>query len=133
MDSAPIKAKGRRRVSGLVLADIVDGKARETIACDTILMSNGWNPAVHLHSQSGGSLAFNSSLEAFLPSKSAQEAVHVGADAGFFDLDIALASGRAAGQGDDVQAPFHAPAIGTASCRERECQYETLTVVAGTR
>src|SRR3546814_5104061 len=108
MDSAPIKAKGRRRVSGLVLADIVDGKARETIACDTILMSNGWNPAVHLHSQSGGSLAFNSSLEAFLPSKSAQEAVNVGAAAGIFDLDIALARGREAGQGDDVQAPFPA-------------------------
>src|SRR3546814_12241386 len=98
MDSAPIKAKGRRRVSGLVLADIVDGKARETIACDTILMSNGWNPAVHLHSQSGGSLAFNSSLEAFLPRKSATEAGNGGAAAGIFVLDIALARGPAAGE-----------------------------------
>src|SRR3546814_9807492 len=76
--------------------------------CALPILSNGWNPAVHLHSQSGGSLAFNSSLEAFLPSKSAQEAVNVGAAAGIFDLDIALASGRAAGQGDDVQAPFPA-------------------------
>lgn len=108
MDSAPVKAKGRRRVRGAVVANIADGKARESIACDTILMSNGWNPAVHLHSQSGGSLAFNSSLEAFLPSKSVQAAVNVGAAAGIFDLDIAVASGRAAGQGDDVQTPFPA-------------------------
>ncbi|HWV61634.1 MAG TPA: sarcosine oxidase subunit alpha family protein [Sphingopyxis sp.] len=108
MDSAPIKAKGRRRVKGLTLGKIADGKASETIACDTILMSNGWNPAVHLHSQSGGSLAFNSSLEAFLPSKSVQAAVNVGAAAGIFDLEIALASGRAAGQGDEVGAPFPA-------------------------
>src|SRR3546814_13706934 len=77
MDSAPIKAKGRRRVSGLVLADIVDGTARETIACDTILLSTGWNSAVHLHSQSGGSLTVNSSRDAFLPSNTAQEAAQV--------------------------------------------------------
>lgn len=105
MKAAPIKAKGRRRVKGAVIGRIDDGKAIRTIACDTILMSNGWNPAVHLHSQSGGSLTFNTSLEAFLPSKAEQPAVNVGAAAGIFDTDFAIASGRAAGQGDPVQPP----------------------------
>ncbi len=105
MNSAPTKAKGRRRVKGLVVAAIAGGRAGRSIACDTILMSNGWNPAVHLHSQSGGSLDFNPALEAFLPGKRVQAAVTAGAAAGIFDLDVAIASGRAAGQGDDVQPP----------------------------
>ncbi len=106
--AAPIKAKGRRRVTGAVVGRVADDGGRRTIACDTILMSNGWNPAVHLHSQSGGSLAFNAALEAFLPSKSVQASVNVGAAAGILDLDFAIASGRAAGQGDAVQMPIPA-------------------------
>ncbi len=111
MEAAPIKANGRRRVKGLVVGRIADGKAIKTIACDTILMSSGWNPAVHLHSQSGGSLAFDDALQAFLPAKPAQASVNVGAAAGVFDLQSAIASGRAAGQGDAVQPP-HSAAVG---------------------
>jgi sarcosine oxidase subunit alpha len=111
MDAAPIEARGRRRVRAVTVGRVTDGKAFRTIACDTILMSNGWNPAVHLHSQSGGSLAFNSAIEAFLPGKPAQAAVNVGAAAGIFDLDTAIAGTRAAAQGREVQ-PFHPEPVG---------------------
>lgn len=105
MGSVPIKARGRRRVKSLLIAALDGRSDRQSIACDTVLMSNGWNPAVHLHSQSGGSLDFHAGLQAFLPGRSVQAAVNVGAAAGVFDLNIAVASGRAAGQEADVQPP----------------------------
>ena len=112
MNATPIKAKGGRRVKSVVVGAVASGKALHTIDCDTILMSDGWNPAVHLHSQSGGSLTFDPSLKAFLPSTSAQAAANVGAAAGIFDLDAAIASGRAAGQGDDAPSPPAPIAVG---------------------
>lgn len=111
MEAAPVKAKGRRRVRALVAGRVGDGAPLKTVACDTVLMSNGWNPAVHLHSQAGGSLTFDPALQAFLPGKVAQRSVNVGAAAGQFDLDIAIAGGRAAGQDEEVQPP-HRVAVG---------------------
>ena len=108
MEAAPVKARGRRRVRGAGVGRIADRAIIQSFDCDTILMSNGWNPVVHLHSQSGGSLAFNSSLEAFLPDKAVQPAVCAGAAAGIFDLDLAVASGRAAGAGAAVRASLPA-------------------------
>lgn len=109
MGGAPIKAKGRRRVKGVTIGHAASGRTLRTIDCDTILMSSGWNPAVHLHSQSGGSLTFDEALGAFLPSKSAQAAVNVGAAAGIFDPDAAIVSGRVAGRGEAVAAPCPIP------------------------
>jgi sarcosine oxidase subunit alpha len=108
MDATPIQAKGGRRVKAVKVGRVADGKAICTIPCDTILMSNGWNPAVHLHSQSGGALAFDPALAAFLPGKAVQASMTVGAAAGIFDLDAAIASGRGAARGHDVQP--HSPA-----------------------
>lgn len=108
-DAVPIKAKGGRRVTGLMVGRVTDGASIRTMACDTILMSNGWNPAVHLHSQSGGSLAFDPALQAFLPARQAQAAVNAGAAAGVFDLDAAIAGARAVGQGDAAISPAPKP------------------------
>lgn len=102
--AVPVEAKGRRRVKEVTVGRVGDGKPIRTIRCDTALMSAGWNPAVHLHSQSGGSLAFEPSLAAFLPGQSAQSATNVGAAAGYFDLEAAIASGRAAGTGHAAPA-----------------------------
>src|SRR3546814_6012324 len=82
LSAAPVSARGGRRVQSLSIGDPAGGSARETLQCDTILTAGGWNPAVHLHSQSGGSLAFDEALQAFLPSHSAPEAACVGAAAG---------------------------------------------------
>ena len=101
--SAPLKTKGRHRVRKLVVEALDGSGSRNSIACDTVLMSSGWNPAVHLHSQSGASLSFNSDLEAFVPGRPVQASMTTGAAAGIFDLYKAIQAGRAAGMNEEYQ------------------------------
>jgi sarcosine oxidase subunit alpha len=103
--SAPVAAKGRRRVKSLAIGKLTGGPARETISCDTVLTAGGWNPAVHLHSQSGGSLSFDDAMQAFLPSGAAQDAINVGAAAGVLDISAAVAGARSAAHGAKPGAP----------------------------
>jgi len=67
------------------------------IDCDLLAVSGGWNPTVHLHSQSGGRLAFDTTLAAFLPSEGGQACRIVGAAAGRFGLAECLVDGAEAG------------------------------------
>lgn len=108
--AVPLRAKGRRGVHGLEVAELA-GDRKESFDCDVILTSDGWNPAVHLHSQSGGSLAYDERLRAFLPDRSVQEAVNVGAAAGDFDLASAIAGARAAARGQQAE-PAPRAAVG---------------------
>ncbi len=105
--AAPLRAIGRRRVKGLKVLALACG-ARTRIACDTVLTSDGWNPAVHLHSQSGGALFYDEALKSFLPGSPVQAAVSVGAAAGVFDLDAAIIGARAAARGEaaSISAPL---------------------------
>lgn len=66
-DGAAVVAALGMPVSGARVARL-DGKgpARE-IACDTIAVSGGWTPLVHLHSQAGGALDYDTAQAAFLP------------------------------------------------------------------
>ena len=68
--------------------------ASDIIACDTILMSGGWTPSVHLHSQSRRPLRFDPATGAFLP---ADPHDSIGACAGTFDLATILRDGTEAG------------------------------------
>ena len=71
--------------------------AGRRIACDTVLMSGGFTPSVHLFSQSRGKLAWSDAVQAFIPGSSAENERSVGACRGVFDLAAALADGYAAG------------------------------------
>ena len=84
-DSVPLRAIGGRRVRGLKIGSVEPGGARATLTCDTVLVSGGWNPAVHLHSQSGGSLRYDEALQAFVPDRAVQDTRCVGAAAGTLD------------------------------------------------
>jgi sarcosine oxidase subunit alpha len=90
---------GRRRVRAIRLARISQGEVREvqTQRCDLVLMSGGFTPSVHLFSQSRGALAWNDTLQAFLPAVSAERARSAGACRGVFELAGVLADGAAAG------------------------------------
>ena len=104
-----------KRVKGVVAmalnekGDRVRGKG-EKIGCDLLAVSGGWNPAVHLHSQSGGKARFDEALGSFVPGESAQQERSVGACAGVFSLASSIRDGltagaeaaRAAGFGDGV-------------------------------
>jgi len=60
--------------------------ARRRIKCDLLAVSGGWNPAVHLFSQSRGSLRYDKGLAAYLPGIPAQNVECVGAAAGEMTL-----------------------------------------------
>jgi len=122
--AVPLAAKGGKAVTGLTIG--LNGGARRRFACDAVLTSDGWNPAVHLHSQSGGSLAYDASLQAFLPGKAAQNAISVGAAAGVLDLDAAVAAARAAVRGDAVELPAPNPVGPTHRFADGEADARTV-------
>ena len=92
---AMVDTKGRRAVSKLVLRSLsADGArltgAKETVFCDLLAMSGGWTPAVHLFSQSGGSLAFRDKDGCFVPAKASQAVSSVGRANGDFPQPLNL-------------------------------------------
>jgi sarcosine oxidase subunit alpha len=104
-DSVPIKAKGGRAIRAVVVGETTPGRKSRTIACDALLMSDGWNPAVHLHSQAGGSLDFDAGLQAFVPRGTSQSGICVGAAAGIFELKGAIESARLAVREERLSPP----------------------------
>jgi sarcosine oxidase subunit alpha len=89
--------------SGISMADLGPADAtsrrfaRERVQADTILVSGGWSPAVHLHSQAGGKLRWDAQAVAFLPLQAQPHQHLAGAMAGTATLHDALHSGHAAG------------------------------------
>jgi sarcosine oxidase subunit alpha len=102
--SVIIGTVGRRRVRAVMVQrlttdtvdDAVAGPVRR-LACDCVAMSGGWNPTVHLFSQSRGALEFEAEAGIFVPALAAQETRAAGACNGAFSLTACLAEGSAAG------------------------------------
>jgi len=69
----------------------------QRIDCDLIAASGGWNPNVHLHSQSGAKPIYDEKIFSFVPGQSHQAEVSVGAAKGSFGLQDCLDQGMAAG------------------------------------
>ena len=78
----------------------------ERIECDLIACSGGWNPNVHLHSQSGAKPVYDESILSFVPGESCQAEVSVGAAAGSFALQDCLDQGQSAGHEAAKMAGF---------------------------
>jgi len=93
--AVPVGSDGRLRVHGVRLR-LLDGTA-ESVSCDTLLMSGGWTPSVHLFSQSRGRLRFDAALECHVPDVSVQQERSAGACRGVFNLADVLADGARAG------------------------------------
>ena len=91
-DHVVTTTSGRRHVNSVSISP-VSGGSQQTITCDLVLCSGGWNPAVHLWSQSRGTLRFDNEIESFVPEMPAQNTETVGAASGVFTLSEALASG----------------------------------------
>ena len=93
---------GRRRVAGVSVArwsgdSWANVRPVMRIDCDLLAMSGGWSPAVHLHSQAGGQLAWDDSRLCFLPAGARQANISAGAGNGKWSLDECLADGLRAG------------------------------------
>jgi sarcosine oxidase, subunit alpha len=69
--TAPAAALGGRALRGVRIGRVSEGGhiggATQTLRCDTLLVSGGWNPAVHLHSHGAGRLALDANLHSFTP------------------------------------------------------------------
>ncbi|MCP4981592.1 MAG: FAD-dependent oxidoreductase [Gammaproteobacteria bacterium] len=66
-----VSAIGQRKVKGAKIMSLssdrsaVEG-ATETISCDLIAVSGGWNPVIHLHAQGRGALTYDEDIGAFV-------------------------------------------------------------------
>jgi sarcosine oxidase subunit alpha len=98
---------GNLRINSITLGSVLGDKVQpgQRIACDTVLMSGGYTPSVHLFSQSRGKLQWNDSLKAFVPGQSAERERSAGACRGVYDLAEVLADGAAAGAAAAGGAP----------------------------
>jgi sarcosine oxidase subunit alpha len=97
---AVVRAHGRKHVesvsAGRMRGGVVASIERE-LGCDLVCVSGGWNPAVHLFSQSKGRLRYDERVTAFVPDVSAQAERSAGAARGLFQLKQCLADGAHAG------------------------------------
>jgi sarcosine oxidase subunit alpha len=95
--------KGSRCVNGVKIAKwsgdaSLTVKTTISVDCDLLLMSGGWSPAVHLHSQSGGSNVWDENLHCFVPGEAVQANQTAGAGKGSWLLQDCLHDGLKAGQ-----------------------------------
>ena len=101
-NSAVTATYGAKRVTGVDVMTI-NGSGESVIGaptkidCDLVLMSGGWNPAVHLFSQSTGKLRYDDALACFVPNVSMQAERSAGSCKATFTLAGCLAEGAAAG------------------------------------
>jgi sarcosine oxidase subunit alpha len=97
--STVVGVEGSLRVRGMRVAGVAGGSVVdfEHVACDLVLMSGGFTPAVHLFSQSRGKLRFDPATQTYLPGQASQIQASAGACGGSWGIGAALAEGFAAG------------------------------------
>ncbi|NGY04129.1 sarcosine oxidase subunit alpha family protein [Solimonas terrae] len=99
---SPTDTRGSKSLHAVELHEVdAQGRVRpgsaRRVSADSLLVSGGWNPTVHLFSQSGGSLRYDDAQKAFVPARYAQPGFMVGAAAGIAQRADAVASARVAG------------------------------------
>lgn len=100
LSSTVTGVKGRHRVQSITSAPVTGGLVGEVptvIPCDTVLMSGGWTPSLHLWSHAKGSITWSDALGAYLPDEASENVISVGACNGVFELGASLTEGARAG------------------------------------
>ena len=104
------EARGRSRVRSARLVPLnAVGSAPPVLACDLIATSGGWNPVVHLISQTGARPVWSEVHAAFLPGEQSRVRC-AGALAGAATIHECLAAGSGAGTEAARAAGFEADA-----------------------
>jgi sarcosine oxidase subunit alpha len=96
--AAVARARGHRRVDAVEVVSLGAPAKTETIGCDALGVSGGFNPVVHLFSQAGGRLRFDDGLAAFVPDRGPPSIQVVGAAAAALGVAAALQDGFVAGR-----------------------------------
>jgi sarcosine oxidase, subunit alpha len=101
---------------------------------DLLLVSGGWNPVVHLHSQAGGRPVWDEGLAAFVPGACRQAVEAAGAARGVTGLARCLEDGARAGlRAVGARAGADAPRLPAAEPEEEPARPLALFVVPGAR
>ncbi len=121
--SAVVGTEGRLRVGRAWVSPMLADGSRapgepHALRCDCLLVSGGWNPTVHLFSQSRGRLRFDDAAAAFVPDRSFQPERSAGAARGSMMLAECMAEGGRAGAEAARDAGFAASAPETPAVRE---------------
>ncbi|MEE8507080.1 MAG: sarcosine oxidase subunit alpha family protein, partial [Kiloniellales bacterium] len=100
---AVIGTAGDKRLRQVRVARLSDDGQSVTgegqpLDCDLLAVSGGWNPTVHLYSQSRGKIVFDAGRGCFVPGDPFQATRAAGACNGTFGLASCLAEGFAAGE-----------------------------------
>jgi sarcosine oxidase subunit alpha len=113
-----VRVIGRRRVRAIEIAVPGVAAKKRKIACDLLLVSGGWNPTIHLHSQSGARPSYDESLATFIPGASVQKEVSAGACSGRFTLSQCLVDGLIAGHQAAEACGFASELIDAPTCTD---------------
>ena len=76
---------GGRQLKEIKIKSLASGQTLQ-IQCDLLGMSGGWNPTVHLYSQSRGQLNYDTQRATIVPGTPAQACCCIGSAAGIFTL-----------------------------------------------
>ena len=118
---AIVGTSGRRRIAKAWMSSLgAEGSEPLGLHCDLLLVSGGWNPTVHLFSQSRGRLRFDETAAAFVPGTTIQPERSAGSANGSHALAACLAEGATAGAEAARAAGFAANAPETPAVREPE-------------
>ena len=124
VDHVIVSTEGRRRVRAVTIRSIKTDNARaiKSIACDLLCISGGWNPTIHLYSQSRGKLRYDDDFAAFIPHEAVQACECIGAAAGKFELSNILMDGNEAGMRASSECGFE-PVESVAPSTEASASY----------
>lgn len=94
---AVINTHGHFALHAATVAPIDDPAAALDMPCDILAISGGWQPAVHLSSQTGARALWDERLNCFLPGAPKRPEASAGSAAGHFSLHACLSDGFARG------------------------------------
>ncbi len=100
---AIVGTEGGKALSGIKVQPFDAGSRTmsgdtRTMAADTLLVSGGWSPTLHLATQAGGKALWNEEIQAFIPPEPHQNWISAGSATGSFSTAEAIAQGAAAGR-----------------------------------
>ncbi len=119
--------RGRHRVTAI---DVSHATGRESIACNVLLMSAGWQPTLHLFSQMRGKLRWSDDEQALMPVAALDHAHLAGAAArSGTSVRAAFESGHAAGEAA-AQASGFGASKASAPSADVDARVEAVPTVA---
>ncbi len=96
LDAGPFTVRGGKLIKGL-------RAGQKNHPADTVLVSGGLTPTLHLWSHAGGKLSWCATRHAFVPGDGPDWMAVVGGASGVFDLNASISLARAAALGQDPE------------------------------